>query len=200
MIFCNVDGYQITSEIWNTTLTEKGLKKTYRKYKIDKKVVKSRDVQLLYNNLYIATDKVRAEGIVQNDALYIVELNKNQVQVVLLTALNKRDKAFEHTMVTMLLENEIPAQNFAATTIASINFSGRAIELGPSCNWTAVNIVQCPYLGEMNWSVHKELEDAQQSVAQQYAITASQKSGKIISEEQVPIIFVGSETIAKKII
>ena len=84
--------------------------------------------------------------------------------------------------------------------IDSINFAGRKIKLGNSCNWTNVNTVQCPYYGEMNWSVHKDLEDAKNTVEQQFSITKSRKNGKVISEEIVDIEFEGTETKAKKVI
>jgi hypothetical protein len=200
MIFCNVDGYQITSETFNREFTEKGLKKVFRKYSIDRETPKIKDEQLPYNNLYVTTDEVRAEGIVQNNAFYFIEIDKNQLRVVQFIAVNKRNKSFEQAMVSLLMEDGIPEENFAATTIDTINFAGRDIQLSSNCYWTGVNTVQCPYLGEMNWSVHKDLKDAQNSVAQQYAITASKKNGKILSEEQVSLIFEGTETAAKKII
>jgi hypothetical protein len=84
--------------------------------------------------------------------------------------------------------------------IDSINFAGRKIKLGNNCNWTNVNTVQCPYYGEMNWSVHKDLKDAKNSVEQQLAITKSRKNGKVISEETVEVEFEGSDTQAKKVI
>jgi hypothetical protein len=200
IIFCNVDGYQITSETFNRAFTEKGLKKVFRKYSIDRETPKIKDEQLTYNNLYVTTDEVRAEGIVQNNAFYFIEIDKNQLRVVQFIAVNKRNKSFEQAMVSLLMEDGIPEENFAATTIDTINFAGRDIQLSSNCYWTGVNTVQCPYLGEMNWSVHKDLKDAQNSVAQQYAITASKKNGKILSEEQVSLIFEGTETAAKKII
>jgi hypothetical protein len=200
MIFCNVDGYQITSETFNREFTEKGLKKVFRKYSIDRETPKIKDEQLPYNNLYVTTDEVRAEGIVQNNAFYFIEIDKNQLRVVQFIAVNKRNKSFEQAMVSLLMEDGIPEENFAATTIDTINFAGRDIQLSSNCYWTGVNTVQCPYLGEMNWSVHKDLKDAQNSVAQQYAITASKKNGKILSEEQVSLIFEGTETATKKII
>ena len=63
-----------------------------------------------------------------------------------------------------------------------------------------VNNVQCPYYGQMNWSVHKDLEDAKATVEQQFEITKFQKGWKVISEEIVEIEFEGTETKAKKTI
>jgi len=59
---------------------------------------------------------------------------------------------------------------------------------------------QCPYYGQMNWSVHKTLDDASQSVTNQYNIIKVKKGGKIISEEFVDVIFEGTEGTAKKVV
>ncbi|MBQ0788286.1 MAG: hypothetical protein KBT69_12345, partial [Oceanihabitans sp.] len=53
---------------------------------------------------------------------------------------------------------------------------------------------------QMNWSIHKVLEDAKKTVDQQFTITKLRKSGKVISEELVDIEFEGTDTKAKKVI
>ena len=62
------------------------------------------------------------------------------------------------------------------------------------------NNVQCPYYGQMNWSIHKNLQDATQTMNNQYTVTKLKKGGKIVSEELVNVTFEGSEIKAKKII
>jgi archaellum component FlaF (FlaF/FlaG flagellin family) len=52
----------------------------------------------------------------------------------------------------------------------------------------------------MNWSVHKSYESAKNSVDNQFSVTKSRKGGKVISEEEVDVIFEGTETKAKKVI
>ena len=85
-------------------------------------------------------------------------------------------------------------------TINSIDFAGRKIELGSSCNWTNINTVQCPYYGEMNWSVHRTSESAINSIENQFNVTKSKKGGKVLSEQDVDVIFEGTDTKAKKVI
>jgi len=79
-----------------------------------------------------------------------------------------------------------------------INFGGREIQLGGSCTWQNINSIQCPYYGQMNWSVHKTLESAQNSIANQLAFSLTNKGGKVVSEEMVEVIFEDTETKAKK--
>ena len=107
---------------------------------------------------------------------------------------------FERKYVNRILNNEIPKEVYEPMNIQSIDFAGRKIELGNSCNWTNINTVQCPYYGEMNWSVHKTNESAENSINNQFNVTKSNKGGKVISEEEVDVIFEGTETKAKKVI
>lgn len=198
--FYNIDGYTITSQTLNYPFTEKGLKKVYRKYAIKKKQTKTQDDQLPYNNYYVFNKDQVAEGIVQNNSYYFIENKDKRITIIVFVAINKMDKEFERSMIKPLLEESIPKENYAAMTIDSINFAGRKIKLGSNCNWANVNSVQCPYSGQMSWSVHSDLEDAKNAVAQQFEITKSRKNGKVLSEEMVDILFEGTATKAKKVI
>lgn len=200
LTFYNSDGFTITSETLNYPFTEKGLKKVYRKYAIKKDENKTKDDQLAFNNYFVTNDKEITEELVQNNTFYFIENKDKRITIIQFSAINKRDKAFEHTIIKSIIEKTIPNENYASMKIDSINFAGRKIKLGSNCSWTNVNTVQCPYYGEMNWSVHKGLEDAQNTVAQQLAITKSRKNGKVVSEAIVDIEFEGTETKAKKVI
>lgn len=198
--FFNIDGYTITSQTLNYPFTEKGLKKVYRKYSIKENEEKTKDEILVYNNYYVENEDNITDSLVQKNTYYFIENPDKRITIVQFSSIDKRDKEFERTIVKLIIENKIPKENYASMTIDSLNFAGRKIKLGTSCNWTNVNTVQCPYYGEMNWSVHKDLEDAKNTVDQQFAITESRKNGKVISEETVDIEFEGTETKAKKVI
>ncbi|MFT5892593.1 MAG: hypothetical protein ACI9Y7_002705 [Dokdonia sp.] len=200
LTFYNIDGYTISSQTFNYTFTEKNLKKIYRKYSIKKKEVKVKDEQLPYANYYVTTNDSIADSLVQNNSFYFIEDQEKRITIIQFSAINKRDKEFERIIVKPIIENRIPKENFASRTIDSINFAGRKIKLGTHCGWTNVNTVQCPYHGEMNWSIHKELQDAKNTIEQQFAITKSRKNGKVISEEIIDIEFEGIATKAKKVV
>lgn len=198
--YFNIDGYTITSQTLNYPFTEKDLKKVYRKYSIKKNEEKTKDDQLVYNNYYVENENNITDGIVQKNSYYFIENPEKRITIVQFSSINKRDKKFERTIIKPIVENKIPKENYESIRIDSINFAGRKIKLGNSCNWMDINNVQCPYYGQMNWSVHKDLEDAKNTVEQQFAITKSKKSGKVISEEIIEIEFEGTETKAKKVI
>lgn len=198
--FYNIDGYNITSQIWNAEFTEKGLKKPFKKYSVKEEDSKIKDDSLQFNNYYVVKNEKISETLTQNTSYYFVENNNKTITIISFSKVNNSNKKFERNFATLVLNNKIPDECFDSMTIGSINFAGRKIELSSSCYWTNINTVQCPYYGEMNWSVHKELEDAKQSVENQLSVTKSQKGGKVISEEMVDIIFEENEVKAKKVI
>lgn len=200
LTFYEVDGTNILSQTLNYKFTEKGLKKVYRKYSIKKKDHKTTDSDLNYKNYYVSKTDLIIENLTQNSSYYFLENKNKRTTIIQFGSINKKDKEFERKMVRLIMENKIPKQCYNSIEIDSINFVGRKIKLGSNCQWQNVNNVQCPYYGQMNWSVHKDLKDAENTVEQQFEITKSKKNGKVISEEIVEIEFEGTETKAKKVI
>jgi len=198
--FYNLDGYTISSQTFNYPFTEKGLKKVYRKYKIKKDEIKIADETFSFKNFYVTKDERINDSLSQNNAYYFIENKYERITVIQFSAINKRDKVLERQLMTSIVERSIPPENYQSQAADSINFAGRKIELGGVCQWMQINSVQCPGYGQINWSVHKELKSAQEAIANQLAVTLSQKNGKVISEEPVNIIFEGTETVAKKVI
>lgn len=198
--FYNVDGYLITSQLFDYPFTPKGLKKIYRKYSIKKDITPVKDEELPYNNYYITNNEKRTDQLTQNNSYYFIETEEKQINIIKFSAINKRDKNLEHKIVALIIERKIPRKNYASMSPDSINFAGRYIKLGGRCHWTNVNTLQCPGYGEMNWSVHKDSNDAQNTVEHQLELTKLKKYGKVISEEMVDIEFEGTVTKAKKII
>lgn len=199
-IWYNIDGYSITSEKFNNSFDEKGLKKLFRKHQITDSDVKTKDDQIKFNNLFISKQQKIADNNFQTNNYYFVENPDKTVSVIWFIKNGKTDKETEEKMVNLIIENKISEENFVPMKITSINFAGRKIELGNSCYWTFLNTVQCPYLGEMNWSVHRNLESAKEAIENQLNITKSKKGGKVASEEIVDVEFEGVQTKAKKVI
>lgn len=196
-IWYNIDGYSVTSEIFNNNFDEKGLKKVFRKHNISENDAKKKDENIKFNNYFVSKTQT-FEGITQNNNFYFIENQDKTTTVIWFIKTGKTDKETEELLVNAIIENKIPKENFVQMKISSINFAGRNIELGNSCYWTFLNTIQCPYLGEMNWSIHRTLYDAKQSVENQLLLTKSRKMGKIISEEILDVDFEGVSTKAKK--
>ena len=199
-IWYNIDGYSVTSETFNTSFDEKRLKKVFKKHQIQESDTKLKNNQISYNNLSVSKQQKITENNYQTDTYYFVETPDKKTNVIWFIKNGTPDKETEEKLVTAVIENKIPDENFVSIEIGSIDFAGRSVELGNRCYWTFLNTIQCPNSGEMNWSIHRTLEDAKESVENQLNVTKSRKGGKVTSEELVDLQFEGVPTKAKKVV
>jgi len=199
-LWYNIDGYSVTSEVLKQSLNEKDLKKIFKKYKIADTDVKTKDAQISSNHVYITKKEAIIDGYFQTNTYYFVENPDKTTTAISFIKNGTTDKETEEKLVKAIMEGSIPAENYVPMKINSINFAGRKIDLGNKCHWTALNTVQCPYLGEMNWSIHRTLEDAKEAIKNQLDLTKARKGGKITSEEMVSVTFEGVPTQAKKVV
>lgn len=199
-IWYNIDGYSVTSEVFNYNFDEKGLKKVFRKHKISDSESKTKDENIHHNNFFVTTQQNISDNIFQTNNYYFVENPNKKITVVWFIKNGKTDKETEQKLVNSIVEDKVPQANFVPMQINSINFAGSKIEIGNSCYWTSLNTVQCPYMGEMNWSLHRNIESAQEAIENQLNLTKSRKNIQIISEEMVDVEFEGVATQAKKVV
>lgn len=198
-IWYNTDGYSISSENFEYRFDEKGIKKVLRKLDIkDDSRVKDSDVRM--NNIHFYISEAVADGLTVKNTFYIVENANKQITAVRFSKVNDNDVAIQKEVTNLIVKNKIPRKNYANMKFGKINFGGREIDLGNSCYWTSLNSVQCPYMGQMNYSVHKELQDAKNSVDNQLKITKSSSKGKVVLEEIVDVEFENVPTKAVKIV
>ena len=192
--FYAIDGYIITNEDLKLPFDEKGFKKAYRKLKIN-----AQDAQ---PNPRIHTDNylVNRDKEEYVESLYFVKSPANTISLVWFSKLRDREVEVEESLVNLIVENKIPQELFAPTDARSIDFAGRKIPMLDDCYFTGINIVQCPYNGEMNWGVYRTLEDAQQAVADQFAANKQRKMFKPIEEEEVEVLFEEVPTKAKRVV
>ncbi len=199
-IWYNIDGYSIISEIYKNPFDEKGLKKVFKKNQISDSDLKTKNENINSNNLFVTKQKKISDNNFQTNNYYFVENPDKTTTVIWFIKNGKTDKDTEEKLVNAITESKIPETNFVPMKISSINFADKNIELGNSCYWTFLNTVQCPDLGEMNWSIHRTLEDAKEATENQLNITKSRKGGKVISEEIVNVDFQGVPTKATKVV
>jgi hypothetical protein len=198
--FFNIDGIEITSQPLAGEFSKKNIAKKFKKYSIKEADLNQSDTSISNQNFYIQKTEEIATGVVRNTSYYFVETSHG-IKAITFGSINKTDKELEREMVHLIATNGIPQTLFEQTYIVdSINFAGRKLSLGRSCQWMGINNVQCPYSGQMNWSIHKTLQDASASTENQYKVIQAKKQGKIVSEEEVNVVFEGSEVKAKKVI
>ena len=181
--FFNVDGIEITSQTINLEFSKKSILKKFKKFSIKESDLTSSDSSILSQNYYVSKSEEIAAGTVQHSSYYFIENKSMSFTAITFSDINKSDKAFENKFVALIINGEIPKSVYTPLEIDSINFAGRKIALGKSCHWMGINNVQCPYYGQMNWSVHKTLEDASESVNNQYTVIKIKKLGSVPVQE-----------------
>jgi hypothetical protein len=198
--FFNVDGIEITSQNINSEFSKKNILKNFKRYSVKENDLNTTDSSIQNINYYISKSEEVAPGTIERASYYFIENKSKGITAITFAYVNKIDKVFEREFVALIINDEIPKSLYASLEIDSINFAGRKIALGKSCHWMGINNVQCPYYGQMNWSVHKTLEDASQTVTNQYNMIKAKRGGKIISEELIDVTFEGTDVKAKKVV
>ncbi|RFS15939.1 hypothetical protein [Emticicia sp. C21] len=198
-IYYNTDSYAISSKVEKKVYNDDNLKSLFKEYKKQPSAGKADD-KLGFKNVYFEKSESIGDGLMQFSSSYFVENIDKNVIVVFFDNVNYQNKDLERLIVRDIIEDKIPKEAFNALKPETINFVGRKVKMNDACYWTEVNTIQCPYMGEMNWSVHSTLIDAQNAVQYQELATKSKKTGKIIVEEDIKVIFEGTETVAKKIV
>jgi hypothetical protein len=198
--FFNVDGIEITSQSISSDFSKKSILKKFKKYSINENDLTSSDTLLNLANYYVSKTGEICPGTIQHASYYFIDNPGKGFTAITFVSFNKKDRNFERNFVKLLYTDSIPKTIYEPLQIDSINFAGRKIALGSSCKWMGINNVQCPSYGQMNWSVHKTLEDAISTVENQFNVINAKKGGKIVSVDTVNVIFESSETTAKKVI
>lgn len=194
------EGVDFTNQTFNNTFSLKSLKKIFRQYRIKKDDLKAIDKNLNYNNYYVSKNEKLEEGFIQYNSYYFIESKKNRVTVFWFGSVNKQDRSFERKYINRILTDSIPKDAFQPIKVDSIDFAGRILKLNSNeCHWTAINSIQCPYYGQINWSLHNSLVSAKKSMDSQLLLTKIKKGTKVISEEIVDVDFEGSPTKATKV-
>jgi hypothetical protein len=201
LIFYDIDGYRITSENLKKPYNDANLKTAYKLFSIKESETKSEDKNIGHQNIYVLRTEQLEDGSNQFNSYFFIENVDKNLVALSFSKVNKKDFELEKEISKLIIENKVPASIFSNPVIDSINFVNRKVKLYKSCYWTNVNTVQCPYAGEMNWSVHKDYADAVMAVETQASITQAKKlMQNILSDEILDVEFEGTETKARKVI
>lgn len=193
--FYEVEGYTIFSETTDETLDSKGINRIKNKYKINSNRVPTNDSTACK---IIVDVEIRTHFVNQYSIYYLFPKGTNQVDIIGFSAMQKRDIDLEKFIVKVILNNAVPNYAYSSIVVDSIKFADRYILLGRACNWMGTHNVQCPNLGQMNWSEFRTKEKAEEMIKCQLDITANKPIGEFLQQDSVDIIFEGVETKALK--
>lgn len=200
IVFYNVDGIEITNQEKAVSFSPKEISRNFKNLKIKKKELTNSDSLLEYKNYYVFESVEKPEGFHNNLSTYFVESPDTNVIGFTFASINKSNRDFQRYFIKLVVNDEIPDSVFNQVPLDTIDFAGRKIGLGNSCHWMGINNVQCPYYGQMNWSVHRDSADAKSTVNNQFETIKARKNGKIVADTTVSVIFEGAKTTARRVV
>jgi len=198
--FFNIDGITITSQKLGVEFSARNCELWFYDLKIKENELTTSDSLLSYRNFYVFKSEEEAQNIFQNTSYYFVESPDNKLISFVFTSINKNDRVFQRHFIELVCNDLIPENIYHSYTIDRVNFAGRKIQLSKSCRWMGVNNIQDPGHGQINWSVHKDLEDALSTTEGYYVITKAKEGTELVSDDFVNVIFEGVETQARKVV
>jgi hypothetical protein len=199
--FFEVEGYEIFVKTHTKTFDEKGISKVKRIYSIPSWNIGTKDSTLKdeYYKYYVDIDSA-LKTVPQSNIYYFIRSPENQIKVIGLRTIMKRDIELERFFVKAIVDNAVPKQVYTPMKVDTILFAGRKIDLGAICRWMGTHNLQCDNMGQMNWAEFRKMEQAEEMVAKQKEIIANKPLSDIKANEEVAVIFEGKEVKAKRCI
>ena len=163
--------------------------------------------KLPYPHYYLPYYKKNKEDHWQNTMVYYIGKNTDKGKWSFIATISsvaeKPSEEIDTEMIQLILEKKVLNENHLGGRF--FNFLGRKVPLMDECYWTGVNIVRCPTKGEMNWSLHPSLAEAQQAITLQkrWAMMIplpENRTMSLLMERDITLLFEGKETRATEII
>lgn len=197
--FYNLGGYTITTQSYSSPFNDKKLKPILREYKIRLKKSKPINDTLVKARHYKFLQQATEGNYQNNYAVYAIE-DKGRTAIVSFSKFGDLDAKLMASFINKFVADDFSKDIYVAPEIDSIRFVNRFIKLGPGCRWMGVRNVQCPYNGQMDWSIHSSLEEVKKFNAMRSDLTIGQKKLKLVSTETVDVSFEGKKTQATKLV
>lgn len=198
-IFYNLGSYTITTQEYSSPFNDKKLKPILRKYKIKWKKNKPLKDPLIKAKHYKFLQVEEVDVYKNHYAVYAVE-NKGKTSVITFSRIGELNDQLMSSFIHQFIGEGFSNNIYAKAEIDSIKYLNRYIQLGPGCHWMGVRNVQCPYNGQMDWTIHSSMEEVKQFNKIREYLTVHQRKLKLISRDTVDITFEGKKTQATKLV
>jgi hypothetical protein len=192
--FYETEGYSIFVEDYKSSFDDKGIKKLKKKLSIAKDNLAIADADFPHAKVFIETS---IKGKVKMEIVHcMIEGGSGKVRVIGFATLCDRVRSIEKEFYNAIVFETVPRYVYTTMYVDTIKFAGRDMDLGPPCRWMDAHNIQCPDMGQMNWSEFTSEERARQMLVAQKETTASKALGEVIEEKEIDIVFEGQEVKA----
>jgi hypothetical protein len=194
--FYETEGYNIFVEAYKSSFDDKGIKKLKKKFSIGKDNPGIADADFPNAKVF---EETSLKGKSKTEMVYcMIEGGLGKVRVIGFATICGRVKSIEREFYNAIIFDTVPRYVYSTMYVDTIKFAGRDLGLGPACRWMGAHNMQCPDMGQMNWSEFTSEERARQMLVGQQEANAAAALGEVMEENQVDIIFEGQEVKALK--
>ena len=130
---------------------------------------------------------------------YFLPVTADTVLGIFISNYKLPDKALERELADLVLHSTIPDSLISYLNPPVVLLAGRSIPVNMHCLWAGANVMQCTGLGEMNWSLHPDMEEARSQTEAQEATNRDIKQFTVEQEEEVPVVFEGVPVTARRL-
>lgn len=187
--FYDSEGYLIFLQEFDYNFDEKGINKVRKKYSISKNTPATEDAEFPEVKIFTTVD-IKGTSKTQT-VYYLSSSGQGKIRVIGFSTFCDRDTNIERQYYQAIESGMLPDDILIPTLVDTIQFAGRSIDLGPACRWMGVRNLQCPNMGQMNWSEFTSLERAKQMIEGQKAQNSEMKMGDVLEDNEIDIIFEG---------
>ena len=193
-------------EAFDTLVTKRSVINFAKKNHFSDTIPK-KNPKLAYPHYYLSYYKKNKETHWQNTMVYFIGKDTDEGKwsfIATISSVTERpSEEIDTEMIRLILDKKVLNENHMGGR--SFDFLGRKVMLMDECYWTGVNIVRCPTKGEMNWSLHATLAQAQQAIALQkeWAMlipVPENHTISILTERDITLLFEGKQTRATEVV
>ncbi len=197
-LYYEVEGYAVFTVAHFVKFDDKGVKNILKRYNLHKGLDPTTDSHFPTAKVFQQIDSSEP-NVPTTTFCYLFPVPGDSVRLVHIATAHKRDRQLEKFLVNACLNGSIPPYVFVSAVVDSFKFAGRTIVLGNACHWMgSPHNVQCPDLGQMNWSEFRSREKAQQMIDDQFYHTNHKPMGELLKQDTVNIVFEGVDVKAIK--
>ena len=199
-LFFQIKNYTINVVTVNKKFNDKEISKILKNYDIKNPQKKYSDENLGYENIVVENESEDKEfpSVTLFQKIYFISIGEKQIKHICFQSSLPRDTLLESAFIEVfnnkLLDSYVMYREHSTR---SINFLGREIKLGATCNWMYTNNLQCSENGQMSWSVFPSVEEAENQTRLNQLKNSSRK---ILKQEEINIIFEGTPSVATRIV
>lgn len=196
----NIDGIEINTQQLKSSFKKNTVRGHFTMFPIGSHNLNQSDSAVGRRNFVVRDNKSDKEGYRGTVTTYFVQVSDTLVRAIRFATTNIPDPAFERKFIAILIDGTIPKQLYTPLQADSFDFAGRRIAKDRSCRWFSINNINCSPNGQMNWSLHKSLNGAQDAIDDQYGDVVRSNRVKPDTVNMVELIFEGVPVTAKRVV